>query len=54
MLSILYDSQVPCAEKDRSEILQASIDGRHHWYFGSTSPRIDDVRNPGIRFPRGY
>jgi hypothetical protein len=45
---------VPCTAQDRSEILQASIDGRHHWDFPSTVPPIDVARNPGIRYPRGF
>ena len=46
--------KVACERTDRSEMLQASIDGRHHWSFASTSPRIDSARNPGIRFPNPF
>ena len=46
--------RVACEQRDRSAVLQAAVDGRHHWAFGSTSPHIDVVRNPGLAFPRAY
>jgi hypothetical protein len=46
--------QIPCSDVDRAAILRAGVDGRHHWAFDSTSPKIDTVRNPRIRFPNNY
>lgn len=47
--------QVECKDVDRAQLLQTSIDGRHHWTFpGSTSPRIDTKRIPNIQFPRPF
>lgn len=46
--------RVACEQRDRSAVLQAAVDGRHHWAFDSTSPHIDVVRNPGLAFPRAF